>query len=172
MPLSVSPQAQLTKMKIGIISDTHIPLTAPQLPHVVLDLFSNVEAILHAGDLVELGVLEELQALAPTYAVYGNMDGGAVRAALPQDRIVELGGFKIGLTHGSGSPRGLAERVRRRFDQVDLIVYGHSHRSESVRIDGTILCNPGSPTDTRFAPYNSIGILHVSDKIEAEIIRL
>lgn len=159
-------------MRIGVISDTHIPRTADWLPKRVCDDLKDVDLILHAGDLTEIEVLEKLNKLAPTRAVYGNMDNGVVQSALPLKDIIEVGRFKIGLIHGSGPPFRLIDRIGREFDGVDVIVFGHSHSPKNEKRANILFFNPGSPTDRVFARYNSFGILEVNDTIEGKIIKL
>lgn len=160
-------------MKIGVISDTHIPKAAPDLPQAVYSNFAGVDMILHAGDFVELGVLRKLETIAPVKAVYGNMDTDEVRNSLPAKEIVNAGGFTIGLIHGRGNPNGLVKLVKSEFKNgIDVIIFGHSHTPFNEKIGKTLFFNPGSPTDTVFAPYNSIGILELNGVISARIIRI
>ncbi|HDH97323.1 MAG TPA: metallophosphoesterase [Proteobacteria bacterium] len=164
-------------MKIGVISDTHLRSgdDASLLTELVeSSYFRDVDLILHAGDHVVLDVVE--MALAPKrlVSVRGNMDVGEA-AELPIKRVVELAGKRIGLIHGWGSPDGLAERVAAEFadEDVDLIVFGHSHRPYEGRVGGRLLFNPGSPTDKHFAPYNSVGIIEITGGgVDVEVIRL
>jgi len=160
-------------MKIGVIADTHIPYSALRLPNEICNVFKSVDLILHAGDLVEISVLDELNKLAETQAVYGNMDEFEVRKALPEKRIIEIGKFKIGLIHGYGAPFNLRNKVKKEFSQkVDVIVFGHSHSPVNDIQDDILFFNPGSPTDKIFAKYNSYGILTIEDEIKGEIIKL
>lgn len=161
-------------MRIGVISDTHIPKSASVIPPQVYVHFKGVDLILHAGDLVELRVLDELGKLAPVRAVYGNMDPPQVRKSLPQREVINAGNFKLGLTHGSGPPIGLRRRVRKVFgdDRVDAIVFGHSHSPVNIVQDGILFFNPGSATDAIFAPYKSCGILEIGSEVKGQIIRL
>lgn len=159
-------------MIVGVLSDTHVPSAAQSLPPVIFDIFKDVELILHAGDIVELSVLDELRALAPVEAVAGNMDVSEVRASLPQKKIMTLGQYRVGLTHGKYKIAVQQELIRKEFDFVDLIVYGHSHTPFWGQIDGIYFLNPGSPTDRRYAPYNSVAVLEIGDKLHAEIIRI
>lgn len=161
-------------MKIGVISDTHIPKSANEIPSEIYDHFGGVDLILHAGDLLELRVLGELERVAPVKGVWGNMDPPEVRNSLPFKEIINAGKFKIGLTHGSGPPIGLRQRVRKVFrdDGVDVIVFGHSHTPVNVVKDGILFFNPGSATDEIFAPYKSCGILEIGSEIKGKIIRL
>lgn len=161
-------------MRIGVISDTHIPRSAEWLPEKVCADLKNVDLILHAGDLTEMEVLTRLEKIAPTKAVYGNMDDPAVQKALPLKEIVEAGKFRIGLIHGFGPPFGLIEKVMNEFKdaKVDAIVFGHLHAPKNERKNGVLLFNPGTPTDKIFARFNSYGILKINDTIEGEIIKL
>lgn len=161
-------------MKIGVLSDTHIPLAAKSLPSVLLDELKGVDLIIHAGDLVELSVLDVLKRIAPTEAVAGNMDSYKTGRVLAQKKILELGGFRIGVIHGSGTPANLINYVQQSFkdEKLNCIIYGHSHTPSIKNIDDTIFFNPGSPTDKVFAPYNSCGILEIAEKLTPKIIRL
>lgn len=158
--------------RVGVISDTHIPKAAIDLPCAVYKEFENVDMILHAGDLVEISVFRRLQKIAPTHAVCGNMDTAEARASLPAKDIIKIGGFKIGLIHGYGPQSKIIEIVSKEFKKVDVIVFGHSHSAFSEKIKNTLFFNPGSPTDKIFSAYNSFGILEIGDKIKGTIIRL
>ncbi len=159
-------------MKIGVLSDTHVPSIAAALPPVIYTLFKDVDLILHAGDIVHLSVLDELRAIAPVEAVAGNMDDSEVHARLPVKQILTLGRFRAGLIHGKFKIDTQREMIRKEFDDVDLIVYGHSHTAFWGRVDGVYFLNPGSPTDTVHARYKSVAILEVGEDLKAEIIRI
>lgn len=163
-------------MLIGVISDTHIPECARKIPKAVLDEFRKVDMVLHAGDLVELRVLDELaQACPKVRAVCGNMDGEAARQALPVKDIIQAEGFKIALMHGYGHPDKLLEVMKKEFapERPDVVIFGHSHRALSEESAGVIYFNPGSPTDTVFAPYRSYGLIRLQGpKIEPRIVRI
>lgn len=161
-------------MKIGVISDTHIPERAQDLPKEVYLAFKNVDLIIHAGDLVSIDVLNSLNKICPVKAVYGNMDSPEVKKTLKQKEIISIGNFKIGLIHGEGHPSVLIHLLKKTFDQkLDIIVFGHSHSPINEKQSSTLFFNPGSPTDTIFSPYRSYGIIEISDNnIKAEIVRL
>lgn len=159
-------------MKVGVISDTHVPIIVKALPPVIFDIFKDVEMILHAGDLVELSVLDELKTIAPVEAVAGNMDTIEIQQSLPAKKIIEIGKFHVGLIHGQGKVEGQMERIGKEFDSVDLIVFGHSHTPFWGRSGNVLFLNPGSPTDKRWAPYNSVAVLEVGDELKAKIIRI
>ena len=161
-------------VKIGVISDTHIS-TAEDLPNELQGAFVDADLILHAGDLVNLTILEELKKIGPEVrAVWGNMDSPDVKRALRDVEIIQIKQFRIGLTHGSGAPFNLMKTVKEKFknEQVDCIVYGHSHSPRNEMHQGTLFFNPGSPTDKFFAPYNSYGILEIDKEIVGRIIKL
>ena len=161
-------------VKIGVISDTHI-YNFEDLPDKIIQAFKGIELILHAGDLVNLTILEGLRKMVPrVYAVWGNMDSPQVRRNLPEKEIIRVKQFRIGLTHGIGAPFNLMKTVREKFakEQIDCIVYGHSHSPRNEVHQGILYFNPGSPTDKYFAPYNSYGILEVDKRIEGKIIKI
>lgn len=155
------------------ISDTHIPRVARELPAEVLEAARGADWILHAGDLVEASVLEVLRELAPVAAVAGNMDHPEVRALLPERRVVEVEGRKIGLVHGSGPPLGIERRVLAGFSGVDAVVFGHTHSPLVEERKGVLLINPGTPNDLRFSKRLSYAVIEVSEgELRAEIVWL
>jgi putative phosphoesterase len=148
-------------MRLGVIADTH-GLLRPE----VFDVFRDVEHILHAGDLGPLGLLAELEALAPVTAVYGNTDGWDVRARLPQVARVELDGFRIVVTHGDqlGSPT--PERLQAAFPDAEILVFGHTHRPLLTLVDVVVtVMNPGGAGPRRFDLPPSVGILELEPGI-------
>lgn len=159
-------------MKIGVLSDTHVPAIVKALPPVIFDIFQGVELILHAGDIVELSVLEELSAIAPVEAVAGNMDGLEVHQRLPAKKIIRIGAYTAGLMHGKFKIDVQQTLIMKEFSGVDLIVYGHSHTPFWGKVNGVWLLNPGSPTDKRYAPYNSVALLDAGDELNAEIVKI
>lgn len=160
-------------MRIAVLSDTHIPIAAADLPKEVYDGIIGVDMILHAGDLVELEVLDKLSKIAPVRAVCGNMDNDNVCSKLPKKDVIKIGSISLGLIHGWGPPAGLIELTKCEFKDVNAIIFGHSHHPLSQTEDGILFFNPGSPTDKVFAPYNSYGILEIKDReILPTIIRI
>ncbi len=159
-------------MKIGVLSDTHVPAIMPSLPPAVFEIFKGVDLILHAGDIVDLSLLDELRTIAPVEAVAGNMDDSEVHMKLPIKKIIPIGRYSVGLIHGKYKIDIQKEMIRKEFGDVDLIIFGHSHTPFWGRIDGVYFLNPGSPTDKRHAPYNSVAVLYVGDELKAEIVRL
>jgi hypothetical protein len=158
-------------MKILVLSDTHIPVAAQDLPEEIYKAIEGVDMIFHAGDFIDMSVLEKLKSLKETRAVCGNMDSKELSAALNTKEVITIGKFKIGLIHGYGAPIEIMPTVRREFDKIDALVFGHSHVAMNMKKDGVLYFNPGSSTDKIFASKNSYGILEVTDKkIEGTIV--
>jgi putative phosphoesterase len=151
-------------MKIGVISDTHLS-SVEDLPRDIAQAFSKLDLIVHTGDFVMLPVLEGLKKMGKVKAVRGNMDSAEIRALLPDKETLLINSKRIGIIHGSGSPWGIESRVREQFDQVDVILFGHTHQAKNEVIGGVLFLNPGQ------AKY-SYGILHIDADIRGEIIRV
>jgi putative phosphoesterase len=163
------------KTRIGVIADTHIPKQAQRLPEELLEQLAKVDFIIHAGDFEDLETLKELQKVSRVIAVSGNMDSKKVKDRLPHREVLNVDHYKIGIIHGWGDPHTLPKRVLQEFkpDNVDCVVFGHSHQVYNQTIDDVLMFNPGSPTDTMFAHFKSFGILETSPEgIKGEIIRL
>lgn len=159
------------KIKIGILSDTHVSGPDERLRRIIDENFSGVDMIFHAGDLVDLSVLD-LFGEKDVRAVSGNMDTPRVKQALPERLIMDIQGFRIGLIHGWGSPDGMEKKLVHQLGRLDCIVFGHTHAPVNQLIDGVRFFNPGSALDRRFAPFCSVGILEVGDEITGSIIAL
>jgi len=162
-------------MKIGVLADTHIPENSKDIPPGILEAFKDAEMIIHAGDLGCLEVAERLLRVCPRLeAVHGNMDSPQLKERFPEKRILKIARFSIGITHGFGPPNKLIEFIGNIFknDKLDMVIFGHSHTAFNQKVNNVLYFNPGSPTDKIFAPYNSYGIINITDKIEARIIEL
>ena len=160
-------------MLIGLISDTHIPDRARIIPQNVIDAFSDVELILHAGDLTSLDVVEELEKIAPVMAVQGNMDR-VNGINLPKAKTLEVEGVKIGIVHGEVYPRADTQQLvylAKQLD-VDILVSGHSHQPKIEQTDGVLLINPGSPIVPRLADRTVI-LLEIHNKeVDVQIVKI
>ncbi|MEM3597008.1 MAG: metallophosphoesterase family protein [Candidatus Bathyarchaeia archaeon] len=161
---------------VGLISDTHIPVRARSIPKRVLEIFEKADFIVHAGDLVDMSVLDELEQLAPVLAVYGNMDGPEVRGKLPKINFFKIFEWKIGVMHDPGALFGMSKmREVVKQNGFNVLVYGHTHNS-SIKWEGELLfINPGSPTNPipPFIIKPSVGLLRVTkEKIMPEIIQI
>jgi putative phosphoesterase len=133
---------------IGIISDTHIPSRAKAIPKAVFDNFSSVDYIIHAGDLVQLSVIDELEQIAPVLSVSGNMDAPEVSSILPQINSLKIFDRKIGVVHDPNTLDGMNKmRELTKENGFDVLVYGHTHNA-NIKWEGkTLYINPGSPTN-------------------------
>jgi len=162
-------------MIIGVISDTHIPDRAEVLPKKIIEAFKKVDMVIHTGDFVDLETYNHLKKIFKKFkGVAGNMDPREIKERLPEKEIIKIGKYTIGITHGIGHPSGLVELLKNIFkkDNVDIIIFGHSHTPMNETIDGILFFNPGSPTDKIFSPYNSYGIIEINDNISAKVIKI
>lgn len=157
-------------MKIVVISDTHMPKKAKRLPKKLVSDLIDCDYIIHAGDWQTAEVYNELQQYSNVIGVTGNVDGSELKSILNTKEILKAGDFKIGIVHGHGNGKTTEKRALEAFatDNVDCIVYGHSHIPVSKEVDGILIFNPGSPTDKRRQQEFSYGILTVGEKISAE----
>ena len=148
--------------RVLVLADTHVvPAGRRQLPHPVYELLDEADLVLHAGDLTSPDVLHELRAFAPVEAVLGNNDHELV-GILPETTTVVVDGYRIGMVHDSGLEPGRAHRMRRRFPDTSMVVFGHSHLPcDEAGEDGQRLFNPGSPTWKRRAPTHTVGLLEI-----------
>ena len=158
-------------MKVAVIADTHTMGFTRTVPMGAWPYIESSDHILHAGDVVEPSLLDELQAFAPVTVVMGNCDAGDVRAWGAKDETeVELGGVRIAMVHDSGARIGRRARMKKQFPDARVVVFGHSHLPWNEDEDGLLLFNPGSPTWKRQAPFTSMGLLWIEDgDVEGEI---
>ncbi|MFK0293324.1 metallophosphoesterase family protein [Streptomyces sp. NPDC090442] len=142
-------------MHLLLTSDTHVPRRAKSVPPQLLDAVARADAVVHAGDWTDAATVDLLQARARRLiGVYGNNDGPAVRARLPEVARAELDGLRLGVVHETGPARGRERRCADRFPDLDVLVFGHSHIPWDTTADsGLRLLNPGSPTDRRRQPH-------------------
>jgi putative phosphoesterase len=148
-------------MRLGIISDTH-GLLRPE----VLEVFSGVDLILHAGDIGSPELLAELEALAPVRAVWGNTDGFDIRRLVPEVLEMRLEGFDFLVVHGHqlGSPT--PEALHDRWPDAEIVIYGHTHRPLLVTVDQVVtVMNPGGAGARRFDLPASVGIMELEPGI-------
>lgn len=142
-------------MRLLLISDTHVPKRARDMPAAVWDAVDDADVVLHAGDWVAPDLLDRLQSRARLLvACWGNNDGAELRARLPERADVTLGGLRVTVTHETGGAPGRDERMARRYPDTDVLVFGHSHIPwDATASSGLRLLNPGSPTDRRRQPF-------------------
>lgn len=158
---------------LGVVADTHLSAKGAEraLPDPLIEGLKRVDLILHAGDVTTIEALALFEAIAPVRAVQGNNDGAVLCRELPLRRYFRFGPFTAGLMHGHGidrlTARQATERVMR--GEVDLAIFGHSHRPLWERLDDLILFNPGSATNKRWEPRYSYGIIRIEREIEPEL---
>jgi uncharacterized protein len=160
---------------VVVLSDTHAPRFWKGCPPAVARYLKDADLILHAGDVCTADVLEELSEFAPVSAVQGNNDGDDVaRWGAPETLELDLEGLRVAMVHDSGPRAGRASRLRRRFPDAELVVFGHSHIPMDLTEVGLRIFNPGSPTDKRRQPSGTLGLLDIEDGrlLNAEVVPL
>ena len=141
-------------MRLLLISDTHVPRRARDLPAAVWAAVESADVVVHAGDWVEPPLLDALEERARRLvAVWGNNDGDELRRRLPEVSRCELGGLRLGVVHETGPAQGRERRAAAAYPDLDVLVFGHSHIPwDTTTATGLRLLNPGSPTDRRRQP--------------------
>ncbi len=141
--------------RLLLIADTHLPQRAKALPEQVWEEVERADVVLHAGDWVEVALLDELEERSNRLvAVYGNNDHGVLRERLPEVARVEIEGIRIGVVHETGDSKAREARCSAAYPDLDVLVFGHSHIPwDTTSATGLRLLNPGSPTDRRRQPY-------------------
>lgn len=151
--------------KIGVVSDTHFPRFGRALPRALERGLrrAGVVRILHLGDMTDLLAVPLFEAIAPFDAVAGNNDGPEIRARFGRRKVVRIEDVRVGMVHGDGKRGTTKSRAVEAFadGEVDVVLFGHSHRPVVGRERGVLIGNPGSPTDKRFNPLYSYAILTV-----------
>jgi putative phosphoesterase len=142
-------------MRLVVTADTHVPQRARDLPAALWAAVDAADVVVHAGDWVEESLLDRMLARSRRLiGVYGNNDGPALRARLPEVARADLAGLRLAVVHETGGKDGRERRCAARFPGCDLLVFGHSHIPwDTVAPGGPRLLNPGSPTDRRAQPY-------------------
>ena len=161
-------------MRIGVVADTHVPIFAPKVPEKLWTALEGCDHVIHAGDFHTYEVYREFASRFPLTAVIGNRDEFPESPEVPERQILEVNGFRIGVTHGFGPPRGTEKRVVKfwKDDPPDLLIFGHSHEPGIHKLEGFKLLNPGSPTDKLSNDHPSYAILELKDEILIEIHEL
>ncbi len=158
-------------MRLVVMADTHVPKRARDLPPELWAAVDAADVVVHAGDWVDVALLDALEARSRRLiAVYGNNDGAALRARLPEVAHADLDGLRLAVVHETGSRQGREERCERAYPGVDLLVFGHSHIPWDTTAPGGLrLLNPGSPTDRRRQPHATYLTLEVADGRPADV---
>jgi putative phosphoesterase len=138
-----------------ILADTHVPRRARDLPEPVWREVEGADVVVHAGDWVDVSLLDALEERSSRLVgVYGNNDHGVLRERLPEVARVEIEGLRLGVVHETGAAKGREERCAATYPDLDVLVFGHSHIPwDTATATGLRLLNPGSPTDRRRQPY-------------------
>jgi putative phosphoesterase len=158
-------------VRIVVLADTHMPRRGRQLPREVFSALERADMIVHLGDFTGLSVVEMLENYGALYAVHGNNDDEDVQALFPPARLLAVEGHSLILLHGDIGGR-TALTVARSVTDAEIVLFGHSHQPYCKRENGRLLFNPGSPTERRWSPHRSFGVLEVGETVHASIIRL
>ena len=157
-------------MKIGVVSDTHLPNTGKDFPEELIKELKKVDLIIHAGDHCELSFLNKLKSIAEVKTVAGNRDSYQLQKKLKDKLTFEAGGKKISVIHGHQfRGRNILQGLNYSFVDSDIIVFGHTHRPFNERVSDKLFFNPGSPTDKRLEKNYTFGIIEIEEEIKAEI---
>jgi putative phosphoesterase len=163
----------MKKVKLGVLSDSHINKIS-DLPKKIIDLLEDVDLVIHAGDYDNKELIDNLRNFKNFKGVHGNMDSKEIKNELPSKLIFEINHFKIGVTHPQegGSPFGIENRLKKKFNKLDLIIFGHTHAPKNEIIDEILYFNPGSATGKWPASHKTFGIIEIDEKIKGKIIKL
>ena len=154
-----------------VIADTHVPRRARALPEGLGPYLHSADLILHAGDLMDPALLDELAGYAPVRAVRGNLDPPDLD--LPETLEFDFGGIRAAMIHDSGRKQGRRRRLRRRFPEARVVIFGHSHIPFLEDEESLMLLNPGSPTDRRRQQRHTFALLRAqAGRVRAEILPL
>jgi len=150
-------------MKIVILGDTHIPKRAKHLPKRLLAELKTADAIIHTGDFQTIDVYNDLRVFAPVHGVIGNVDSEELQQVLPTSLLLPFDDVTIGVVHGHGKGKTTEKRALTTFEhqQVDAVIFGHSHIPVHKQIGDITLFNPGSATDKRREKQFSFGVLYI-----------
>ncbi|MGB3481667.1 MAG: metallophosphoesterase [Mycobacterium sp.] len=159
-------------MHLLLIADTHVPKRARELPAQIWDAVDTADVVLHAGDWVDVALLDELEQRASRLvACWGNNDGPDLRARLPERADVTLAGVRFTVVHETGGAPGRDARMARQYPDTDVLVFGHSHIPwDTTATTGLRLLNPGSPTDRRRQPFCTYLTATVADGSLSDVV--
>jgi putative phosphoesterase len=158
-------------MKLLLISDTHVPKRAKELPARLWQEIDEADVVVHAGDWVEVSLLDAIESRARRLiGVAGNNDGPELWARLPEVVTAELAGVRFAVVHETGAAGGREARCAAKFPDADVLVFGHSHIPwDTVADTGLRLLNPGSPTDRRRQPHHTYMTAEVRNGVLADV---
>ena len=152
-------------MRLLLLADTHVPRRAHDLPTKVWDEVDRADVVVHAGDWMDVALLDALESRAERLiGCWGNNDGPELRARLPEVARATLDGLRLAVVHETGSSAGRDRRMATAYDDVDVLVFGHSHIPwDTTAENGLRLLNPGSPTDRRRQPACTFMTANLAD---------
>jgi putative phosphoesterase len=158
-------------MRLVLIADTHVPKRARALPPVVWEAVESADLVVHAGDWVDISLLDELESRCQALlGCWGNNDGAELRARLPEVGRLEVEGLRLGVVHETGPAAGREARMDLQHPDLDVLVFGHSHIPwDTVTPTGKRLLNPGSPTDRRRQPVGTYMTMQVAGRSVSEV---
>jgi uncharacterized protein len=158
-------------MELLLISDTHLPKRAKDLPAQVWAAVERADVVIHAGDWVDVATLDALESRAKRLvACWGNNDGDELRARLPERADVTLAGVRFTVVHETGASGGRDARMSKLYPDTDVLIFGHSHIPwDTTSATGLRLLNPGSPTDRRRQPFGTYMTVSVADGALGEV---
>ena len=158
-------------MRLLLLADTHVPRRARDLPASVWTEVDRADVVLHAGDWVDVALLDALEARGAVIGCWGNNDGPELRARLPEVARTTLEGVRFAVVHETGPSTRRDERMAAAYPDVDVLVFGHSHIPwDSTASNGLRLLNPGSPTDRRRQPVGTYLTAEVSDGTLTDVL--
>lgn len=166
----------MNKIKIGIVSDTHISKDIYKIDELIKKYLKDVDMIIHAGDFKNPKVIELIKNRKKFTGVWGNNDGTAVREMIKEKEILKVNGYKIGICHGHNEVEGKTtmDKAYNLFkeDKVDVIIFGHSHIPIIKTVNKTLMLNPGSATSKRKERWYSVIVLELEKECISAQIKL
>jgi uncharacterized protein len=162
----------VTSERVLLLADTHLPTRARDLPAEVWRAVEAADVVVHAGDWVVASLLDELEERARRLiGVFGNNDGAELRRRLPEVARATIGGVRFAVVHETGDAKGRERRCQQAYDDVDVLVFGHSHIPwDTVTAGGLRLLNPGSPTDRRRQPHRTYLTLTAQERTVDDVV--
>ncbi|HEV7213482.1 MAG TPA: metallophosphoesterase [Chloroflexota bacterium] len=159
--------------RLGVLSDTHWYSRAAAVPESAIARMGACDAYLHCGDFLQPALLQPLRERAALFCVLGNVDPAELTEVTPARLLLRLGSWRIGAVHVAGHNRSAWRRTADRFpERLDVLCFGHSHRSVAEQSDGIVFLNPGSAVDPRGQPAPSVAVLEMSDSLRVQVLRL
>ncbi len=157
--------------RVLVMSDTHLPLRAKDLPPLLWEEVDRADLVVHAGDWVDVALLDRLEERSRSLlACWGNNDGPELRARLPEVARATVEGVRVAVVHETGAKQRREERMRVAHPDTDLLVFGHSHIPWDTDHEGLRLLNPGSPTDRRREPHCTFVTLRLADRAVEDVV--